>query len=329
MLRIGGSLVALVAVLSLGACGLSRPEVARVGDTDVEEADLDRAVSLQQALAQLQGVPCGQPSRGETEEAACGRTALSGELLWLAVVGYAERHTLGPTDAEVDEAVGQLEAQVGPAVLDEALEARSVSRDDLQELGRRILTIRAVRTAVAEESVGDDELRRQYEERALEFTVLQADHILLETEAEALDVYRRVRDATEDEFVALARRVSIEPGAEETGGELGSTSASGFVTPFAEAAVALSPGEVSEPVQTEFGWHVIYLVDQQVTPFAEAKDELLAPLADREFQSWLQARAAELDVEVNPRYGRFDPRTFSVIAVRSTDPEGDAASPTP
>jgi hypothetical protein len=74
---------------------------------------------------------------------------------------------------------------------------------------------------------------------------------------------------------------------------------------------------------------VIYLVDKEVQPFAEAKAGLLEPLADDEFMVWLKDRAKQLGVEVNPRYGRFRPETFSVSAVRSTDPEGDGASPTP
>ncbi len=82
-------------------------------------------------------------------------------------------------------------------------------------------------------------------------------------------------------------------------------------------------------MQTQFGWHVIYLVDKEVTPFDEAKAGLLEPLAAREFQAWLTDRAEELGVEVDPKYGRFEPDTFSVAPVRSTDPEGEPASPSP
>ncbi|HWL89865.1 MAG TPA: peptidylprolyl isomerase, partial [Actinomycetota bacterium] len=138
-----------------------------------------------------------------------------------------------------------------------------------------------------------------------------------------------VRDATEAQFIALARTASTEPGAKDSGGKLGSAPATQYVAEFAEATVALAPGEVSRPVQTQFGWHVIYLVGKEVTPFEEAKAGLLEPLADREFTGWLSDRAEALGVEVNPRYGRFEPRTFSVTSVRSTDPEGDAASPSP
>ena len=323
------SLVALVALLTFTACGLDRPEVARVGDRDVATADLEHAVSLQRALADLQGAPCGQPAAGESQDAACERAVLSGELLWLAVQGYAERNDLGPSAGEVERAVGQLETQVGADVLNEALSSRSVTRDDLSELGRRILTIREVRTAVAEEQVGDEELHRLYDEGVLDFTVVDAIHILVASESEARDVYRRVRDATQEEFMDVARRVSTEPGADESGGALGAAAASGYAEPFARAAIALDPGEVSEPVQTQFGWHVIYLVDESVTPYEEAKEGLLEPLADREFQSWLAARAAELDIKVNPRYGTFVARTFTLTATRSTDPEADAVAPSP
>ena len=325
----GRCVLALVAVLAMASCGIDRPEVARVGGVDLSRADLERAVSLQQALADLQGAPCGQPSEGESQDAACHRAVLSGEILWLAVSPYAERHELRPAPGEVDRAVDQLEGQVGAKVLDDALASRSVTREDLSELGRRILTIRAVRSSIAAEQVGDDQLRQLYEQRILEFTTVDAAHILVGSRQEAETVYDEVRDATLERFEAVARRVSTEPQAKETGGSLGNATASTYAEPFARAAVALKPGEVSQPVQTQFGWHVIYLVDKDVVPFEEAKPQLLEPLIDGVFRDWLAGRAGDLDVQVNPRYGYFVPSTFSVTAVRSTDPEADAASPSP
>jgi hypothetical protein len=320
----------LLVALALSACGLSKPEVARVGAQDIKDVDLRQAVALQQVLAELQGTPCGgEAAAGESESAACNRIALSGELLWLAVADYADANRITVDTKLVEGAISGLETQVGADVLSKALGAHDVTRGDLFELGRRILTIRAVRSAIAEKQVGTPKLRSQYEQRALEFTTVQADHILVETEAEAQSVYRRVQDATVTQFVALARRVSIEPSAKDNGGVLGSAPAAQYAPEFAKAVVALQPGEISKPVHTQFGWHVIYLVDKQVTPFEEAKAGLLEPVADREFTGWLKDRAKQLGVEVNPRYGRFEPDTFSVSAVRSTDPESDAASPTP
>ena len=175
--------------------------------------------------------------------------------------------------------------------------------------------------------MGEDQLRTQYDERMNEFTTVQANHILVESQAEAERVFRQVRDATEAEFVEVAKERSTEPGADESGGRLGSAVASTYVSEFAEAVVALEPGEISRPVRTQFGWHVIYLVDKEVTSFDEAKAQLLQPLADDEFRSWLEERADELGVEVDPRYGRFDATTFSLSSSRSTDPDASPASP--
>jgi hypothetical protein len=330
LMAVSRSARVLLVALALSACGLSKPEVARVGDQDVNDAELRKAVAVQQVLADLQGAPCGgETVAGESEDAACNRIALSGELLWLAVGDFAEANGLTAAKKDVDVAVSGLETQVGADALRKALGAHDVTRADLFELGRRILTIRAVRIAIAEKQVGTAELRSQYEQRALEFTTVQADHILVKTETEAQSVYRRVKGATATQFMALARKVSIEPGAKDSGGVLASAAATQYVPEFAEAVVALDPGEISKPVHTQVGWHVIYLVDKEVTPFADAKAGLLEPVADGEFKGWLRDRAKQLGVEVNPRYGHFEPDTFSVSSVRSTDPEGDAASPTP
>jgi parvulin-like peptidyl-prolyl isomerase len=242
------------------------------------------------------------------------------------VAPYAEAHdiTAGPRDAE--EAVAQLETQIGADELERSLDARNLTRDDLLALGQKILTIRAVRVAVAEERIGEDALRTQYEDRVLEFTNVEANHILLETRAEAQRVYEQVKDASRARFAAVAKQESTEPGADQSGGDLGNAPASQFVPEFATAVAALEPGEVSAPVKTQFGWHVIYLADKQVTPFEDAEAGLVEPVADQEFRGWLEARANELGVEVNPRYGRFSASTFSVQPVRSTDPS-DATVP--
>jgi hypothetical protein len=320
--------ICLAAAL-LAACGLNRPEVARVGDATLSFVQLRHAVALQRSLADLQGIPCGRKAAGETERSACSRQALSGELLWLAVAPYAEQHGLGPSDAQIRQAVGQLEAQVGGEPLDTALTAHHLTRDDLNELGRKLLTIRDVRLAVALHRAGEARLRELYRQHALEFASIQVDHIVVKTQAEAEKVYRRVKGASEARFVAVAKQESIEPGAKDRGGQLGTNVASTYDEAFARAAVALEPGQVSPPVHTRFGWHVIYLVDKEVTSFEDAKPRLVDSIADREFRVWLTRRAQTLDVEVNPRYGRFVPDSFSVEPVLSTDPEADTASAAP
>ena len=326
-------LIASVA-FAVAACGAAKPEVASVGDREVAEADLDQAAALQHVLAELQGAVCGgEPAEGESADTACDRVALSGELLWLAVAPYAEEHDITAALGAAEQAVAQLETQFGADQIERSLEARDLTREDLIALGQKILTIQAVRVAVAEERIGEDALRSQYEERVTEFTTVNANHILLETRADAQRIYEQVKDATRARFVAVAKQESTEPGADESGGSLVDAPAAQLVPEFASVVAGLEPGEVSPPVKTQFGWHVIYLADKEVTPFEDAKAGLLEPIADQEFGGWLEERADELGVEVNPRFGRFSAATFSVQPARSTDPsdavvpEGGATSP--
>ena len=179
----------------------------------------DQAAALQHVLADLQGAPCGgEPAEGESADTACDRVALSGELLWLAVAPYAEEHDITAASGEAEQAVAQLETQFGADQLERSLGARDLTRDDLIALGKKILTIQAVRVAVAEERIGEDALRSQYEDRVPEFTTVEANHILLETRADAQRIYEQVKDATRERFAAVAKQESTEPGADESGG---------------------------------------------------------------------------------------------------------------
>ncbi len=93
---------------------------------------------------------------------------------------------------------------------------------------------------------------------------VHARHILLQTEKEAKAVIDQIAKGAD--FTAVAKEKSTGPSA-GSGGDLGYFKASDMVQPFAEAAFAMKPGEVSkEPVKTQFGWHVIKVEDRRTAP---------------------------------------------------------------
>ncbi len=133
---------------------------------------------------------------------------------------------------------------------------------------------------------------------------VNARHILLENEADALDVIEALRGG--ESFAELARAVSADTGSGAQGGELGWSPAGGFVTPFAQAVTDAPLGEIVGPVQTEFGWHVIQVRGRELRPVSAREGE---QLKDQQFAAWLSDRrsAEDVKVEIAPIWVDFVP----------------------
>ena len=88
---------------------------------------------------------------------------------------------------------------------------------------------------------------------------VRASHILVKTEAEAKDLIAQINN--EEDFANLAAQHSLCPSG-ANGGDLGFFPRGMMVKPFEDAAFSLEIGKVSEPVQTQFGWHLILVTDK-------------------------------------------------------------------
>ena len=317
-------------VFALVACSSGADVAARVGDVDITHSQVRARASLFRFLGGLDQQPCGAPVEGETAGAACTRFALGNLVQAELTGGYARDHGIEVQQGPVDDALAGLDSNLGEAELDRQLKSADLTRADVKDLVSDALLSQEVAGAVTEERVGDGALRSEYESRSSEFTTIEVQHILVGSETEANDAYERVTapGANEQTFEEVAREVSTDAGSAQNGGGYPATPASDYDPDFSEAALDLKPGEISPPVETQFGWHVIRLVDEQAIPFSQARDQILQELAGAEFETWFRERARELEVEVNPRYGRFDLQTLQVEAVRSTDPDAEAEAPT-
>lgn len=126
--------------------------------------------------------------------------------------------------------------------------------------------------------IGDDALKQEYE--SLKTRVgnkeYKLSHILVESEDEAKKVEAELKKKGA-KFAAIAKAHSKDPGSKDNGGELGWAVPSNFVQPFGDAVLKLSKGQTSDPVQTQYGWHIIKLEDirdLKVPTFEEMKPNL-------------------------------------------------------
>jgi len=117
----------------------------------------------------------------------------------------------------------------------------------------------------------EEEIQAKYDEIKTE---VNARHILVEDEATANEVKEKL-DAGED-FAALAAEYSTEPQAQTSGGDLGWFGRGAMVPEFEEAAFSLEPGVISEPVQSDFGFHIIEVIEKRDTEesFEDMREEL-------------------------------------------------------
>jgi foldase protein PrsA len=329
------AVVALIlGALVLSACGTSQSAAqnvaASVSGATIDAAQVAKMASVYQAVAPLAQQQCGQTDGAtDTPEAACNRFALSTLILFVLSDKYAAEHGITTSDADVEQSYSGFEQGVGKDALATQLQANGVTTDDVKSLIRSSLTQAAVTKAVTEERLGPDGLRTQYENSIADYTNLHVDHILVKTEAEADRIYQQVTapDFTLADFQALAKKVSTDPNAKQDGGEL-SLPATQLVPEFADAATALAPGQISKPVQTQYGWHVIWKIGEDVQSFAKVKNQLLQQAEQDQFGGWMREQTAGDAVTVDPSFGRFDPQQLAVVRITSTDPSATPPTPT-
>jgi peptidyl-prolyl cis-trans isomerase C len=127
---------------------------------------------------------------------------------------------------------------------------------------------------------------------------VRARHILVKTEQEAKDIIEALNKG--GDFVELAKKSSDGPSG-QTGGDLGYFARGQMVKPFEDAAFALDKGQVSGPVQTEFGWHVIKVEDKRDRPlpsFEDVKDQLVASLIQNKLRTVVQDLRTSAKIEI-------------------------------
>jgi peptidyl-prolyl cis-trans isomerase C len=123
-----------------------------------------------------------------------------------------------------------------------------------------------------------DAMKKLYDESIKSVTPeeeARARHILVESEDEAKAIAKRVKGG--EDFAKVAGEVSKDPGSGKEGGDLGWFTKDRMVPEFSEAAFKMKPGQVSDPVKSQFGWHVIKLEETRTKPlpsFEEVKDQV-------------------------------------------------------
>jgi len=165
-----------------------------------------------------------------------------------------------------------------------------------------LLAQHLIRSQLQDFEVSEDELRAAYEERTAdtEGTEYKARHILLEEKEQAEKMIQQLDDGAD--FAELAKNNSTGP-TKSRGGDLGWFSAEQMVEPFMNEVKTLEPGGyTSEPVETQYGWHVIQLDETreaQKPPFEQMERELRNELVGKKIQDYVGSLRDDAEIEIS------------------------------
>jgi len=288
----------LAIALALAACGggAGGQVAATVNGTDITVAEV-----------QAMRIDTGE-GEGTIDKQAFA-TDLTGAIIDQVIIEVARAElAIEPAAAEIDAKIVQLTELISVAqgiTLAEFLQNQGITESQFRVIANqqviRDKLIEHFRPDVLPGSDADAELLRTAE--GLGLVNACVSHILVATEEEAVAAKARI-DGGED-FATVAMELGTD-GTAATGGDLGCAPLSNYVPEFAQAAAATRLGVVTNPVESEFGWHVLLVRERDEPTLAELKDRITGDRINQLVDGWLLETLQDAEVVVNAEYGTWE-----------------------
>jgi parvulin-like peptidyl-prolyl isomerase len=311
-------LVCLAALPLLAGCGAVQSNAATVNGTDIRRKDVDdelEQIRDNPGYRQALNIRTIEGSGGrETFDAAFAAQVLTLRIYYELVDQELAKRHVTLTAAELQAARQDVVAQTGTDPQTGAPNAaagervlRRFSSSYRDEVIHRQAAVARLTTVLGEVDVSDAAVRKYYDENQSQFAQVCAQHILVDTKAEADDVRNQLVAGADFGTVAAAR--SKDPSAKDNKGDLGCQSPDSYVPEFGAAITTQPIGEIGQPVQTQFGFHVIRVTQRTTQPFEQVRDQIRQQLAGQGNQAlneWLVAALRKAEITVSPAFGTFD-----------------------
>jgi foldase protein PrsA len=292
--------LAACAVLAMTGCG-DQKTIATVNGQKITKGELD-------AKLEQQG----------------GKQALQSMVTQDLVFQYAKDHNITVTDQEVNDKLAEIQTHFPPGQFESMLKSQGISMDDARKLVREnLLTTKAVDQNI---NVSDAQINDYLKAQHLvvgQPSQVRARHILVKSRPQADTIEAQLKKGAD--FATLAKQYSTDPGTKDKGGELGWFGPGQMVPAFQAAAFALKPGQISAPVQTPFGWHVIQVEETKPLTKDAAVDQIKKQQEQLQVTPFMNQLRTSAKIEIDdPRYQDLFPATPPPAA-----PAPAPASPAP
>ena len=309
-------LLALIAVLALAACGgggtssADVPEgaVAVVGDKTVTKEEFDQLIEQQKKSAEAQKQDF--PAPGTAQYEALKATLVKGLVEQKEWELEGEAMGVQVTDQEIETELNKLKQQYfkgDEQKYSAELAKQGLTDEDVRnELRTRILTNKIYEAVTKKVTVSDADIQAYYDKNSTQYqqpASRDVRHILVKNEALAQKLHDQIQGGAD--FAKLAEKYTQDQASKADGGKF--TAFKGrTVAPFDKFVFSAKTGELSDPIKTEFGWHVIEVLSAvkpaTTTPLDQVKDQikstLLTTKQNAAMKAWIAALPAKYADEV-------------------------------
>jgi len=298
------AVISAALVLSLTACG-EEDIAARVNGEVIKKSELDAQVEeLKEQYPQMFE---GADAEGRLLDFQ--QRLLDNMINNVLIRQAAEDRGITVSDDEVATQIDELKSGFqSEEQFTQALEQAGMDVDSLeQQVHDQLITERLLEQLTSDVEIADADVEQYYEQNQSQFVeeaAVHAAHILFNSEDKetAEEVLAEIRAG--GDFAALAKEYSQDPASAENGGDLGWPTTP-FVPEFQEAAAALEVGEVSDLVQTTFGWHIIKALEKRedrqkdLDEVREQVEQILLQQQNADvYQQFLEELKAEAEIEI-------------------------------
>jgi parvulin-like peptidyl-prolyl isomerase len=331
-LIVGVALLALVVpTLLLAACGEQKVPagaIASVGDGVVSQEQFDQIWKQAEAQYKAQDGAPPFPSPDSTQYNQLKASIVNYLVQNEVIKAKAAEMGVSVTDKQLDERMKQIVTQVGgQKKLDKLLKDQSVTEEQLKmQLKAQMLQDAVQKKVYSSITVTPEQIKKYFEDPAnkSQFNVAEsvdARHVLVKTKAEADKVRKLLEaDGSDANWDKVAKQYSTDPGSKDSGGSLGNFPKGRMVKPFEDVAFGLEVGEISKPVKTQFGYHVIEVTKK--TPGSKQTLEQAKSTIEQQLKSQKQATAWE-------DWLKTAMKDAGILYAAGFNPEKLTASPSP
>ena len=241
----------------------------------------------------------------------------------------ADKLGIDVTDQQIAKKVDEVKKQYfggSQAKFEKGLADQGYTKATLEDdIRSQLLTEGIYKKVTSDAKVTDADVKSYYEKNRANYTVPESRsvrHILVKTKADADRI--RAQLVNGGDFAALAKANSIDPGSKDAGGKL-TVSKGQTVAPFDKAAFSLDTNELSQPIKTQFGYHLIQPLGAvkpgSVTPFAQVKDQIKTQLESETKNTAVNKWVADVEKEYKDKVqyaAGFEPPDTSTTTGETT-----------